>query len=146
MSRLVYAEKWELHTPVRGSGGDYKKDGDKSLVSKGKMVSRDMVESYNSQPNNIIFVIDEEKTKEMNELREANLVSKSEVKTKGAKSSEEVMAEALVKALGKASGSEVDEELDDLLEEAKELGLVIKGRKTIKSVQKKIDEFKKANE
>ena len=145
MSGLVYAEKWELHTPVRGSGGDFRKDGDKTLVGKGKMVSRAMVKSFNDQPNNIIFVIDEDKTKEMNDLREANLVAKSELKAQATVSTEDKLALAIAKAMGGIKPEEDEELLEELLDEAKELGIVLKGRKTVKSVQKKIDEFKANN-
>lgn len=134
---LVFAEKYELLERIAGSDKAYNKKGSKKLVVAGKLISREMAESFNAQENNVLYVFDEEKTKELMELREKNIIAKKEASDIAKMTPAEAIAEGISK-LSKPN----DVELEELLEEAEELGIVIKGRKTVKSVKAKIQEFK----
>ena len=140
-SYLVWAERFELKEISSVANGTYNKEGRKE--SKGsKLIVRSWAIGRNINDNNELYVFDEEKTKEIDEKREAFKLAQSSIK---AEAPEDKIATAIAKALGKGV-PEVNEELEDLIEEAEDLGIVLKGRKTVKSVQKKIDEFKKGNE
>ena len=136
-SYLVWAERFELKELTSVANGTYNKEGRKE--SKGaKLVVRSWAIDRNINDNNELYVFDEEKTTEIDEKREAYKLAQASIKTEAP---EDKIATAIAKALGKIT-PEVDEELEELIEEAADLGIVLKGRKTVKSVQKKIDEFK----
>ena len=143
-SYLVWAEKFELKELTSQANGTYNKEGRKE--SKGsKMVVRSWALGRNINDNNELYIFDEEKTNELESIREVNLQKIADTKASESVSSEDKLAIAIAKAMGGVK-PEVDEELEELIEEAEELGIVLKGRKTIKSVQAKIDKFKEDNE
>ena len=138
-SYLVWAERFELKELTSAANGTYNKEGRKE--SKGsKLIVRSWGVDRNINDNNELYVFDEEETDRLDEIRQANKLKQSSIKTE---TPEDKLAAAMVKAMGGAS-SNVNEELEELIEEAEDLGIVLKGRKTVKSVQKKIDEFKES--
>ena len=78
-STLVLAERWELLTPLRGTKSkEYDPKGQKELKAKKKLVSREFAEYRNTIKNNEIYVLFEDETIELMELREQNIIDNAE--------------------------------------------------------------------
>lgn len=135
-SYLVWAERYKYDSLKSLKDGTYKTDGSKTKQGEGFVV-RSFAVDRNAANNNEVYIFNEEKTSELMLVREENIKKQAKEAEKKTKSMEDVLAEAIVKA-GKTAAP-VDEELEELIEKAEELGIVLKGRKTIKSVQAKID-------
>jgi hypothetical protein len=148
-SYLVWAERFQLMELTSASNGTYNKEGRKE--SKGsKLVVRSWAVDRNINDNNELYVFDEEKTKEIDEKREAIKLAQSSVK---AESSEDKLAAAMVKALGninkpKKEPVKVEDDVDTL-EDLKtiikdnDLGIRISKTDTREKVEAKIKEAQK---
>jgi hypothetical protein len=110
-STLVWAAKYELKVKIPGDSGAYDLNGTKVLVKEGLM-PRNFVESRNEQHNNELFVIDEEKTAELDELREANL-AKSKEKEKAKDVSVTEALQAIASGMSNLAGSKESEEVEE---------------------------------
>lgn len=141
-SKLVWAERFKFTELLSQKDGRYNQQGSRKSFGA-LLVDRAYAVSRNAEKNNEIYVFDEEKTAELMLIRDENIKKQAEEAEKKTKSTEQVLAEAIVKVSN--TSAPVDEELEELIEEAEGLGIVLKGRKTVKSVQKKIDEFKANN-
>lgn len=145
-SYLVWAERFQLMELTSATNGTYNKEGRKE--SKGsKLVVRSWAVDRNINDNNELYVFDEEKTKEIDEKREAIKLEQSQIKVE---SSEDKLAAAMVKALGglgksKEEPVKIEEEVDTL-EDLKtiikdnDLGIRISKSDTREKVEAKIKE------
>lgn len=106
---LVFAEKYELLERKAGTDGEFNKNGSKKLVLGGRMVSEKMVNKFNNTPNNVLYIVDEEKTKELRALRDENLVKNKE-KEAYSKVSTADQIQAIAEGIGKIANSSNDEE------------------------------------
>ena len=116
MSNIVIASKYKLLTRRNGS---YDKDGTKELEQKDKVLNRSYVENRNKHDNNELYVIDEEKTKEILKLREVEIEENSIKRKKeslGQSDLIDVMAQMAntLKQTRKTVKEEITDELDEL--------------------------------
>ena len=116
MSNIVIASKYKLLTRRNGS---YDKDGTKELEQKDKVLNRSYVENRNEHDNNELYVIDEEKTKEILKLREVEIEENSIKRKKeslGQSDLIDVMAQMAntLKQTRKTVKEEITDELDEL--------------------------------
>lgn len=97
MSNLVLAERWELKVPVGIKAGTWKVGGDKKLIMKKKLVSRDYVKSrlkagemkdkngdviQGVRSNNELYILHEDETEKLMEQREKNIKAQAEAARK----------------------------------------------------------------
>jgi hypothetical protein len=148
-SYLVWAERFQLMELTSAANGTYNREGRKE--SKGsKLVVRTWAQDRNINDNNELFVFDEEKTDELDVIRQANKLKQSAVKTE---TQEDKLAAAMVKALGMVNAPapakvEVETEVDDLEDlktiiKENDLGIRISKTDTRDKVEAKIKEAQK---
>lgn len=77
-SQFVVAERYQLLEAVSVKEGLYKKDGMKKLVHTPKVLKRSYVEEQNAQLNAVHYVIDEEASAKLDDLREKNRLKNKE--------------------------------------------------------------------
>ena len=139
-SYLVWAERFTYDSIKSVKDGTYRTDGSKTSKGSG-LVVRSYATQRNLVDNNEVYVFDEEKTSELMLIRQENINKQAEDRANKTVSTEDKLANAMIKAINKSKEPvESNEELEELIEKAEGLGIVLKGRKTIKSVQAKIDE------
>ena len=145
-SYLVYARCYKLMELTSAANGTYNKSGRKELISE-KLVQRAWASDRNINDNNELYVFDEEKTDELDVIRQANKLKQSAVKTETA---EDKLANAMIKAMGMAKAAPVEAEVEvDDLEDLKtiikenDLGIRVAKTDTREKVEAKIKEAQK---
>ena len=147
-SYLVWAERFQLMELTSAANGTYNKSGRKE--SKGsKLIVRSWGIDRNINDNNELYVFDEVETDRLDEIRQANKLKQSAVKTE---TQEDKLAAAMVKALGMVNApapgpgpAKVEDDLEDLKTIIKEndLGIRISKTDTRDKVEAKIKEAQK---
>ena len=148
-SYLVWAERFQLMELTSASNGTYNKSGRKE--SKGsKLIVRSWGVDRNINDNNELYVFDEVETDRLDEIRQANKLKQSSIKTE---TQEGKLAAAMVKALGMVNAPapakvEVETEVDDLEDlktiiKENDLGIRISKTDTRDKVEAKIKEAQK---
>ncbi len=81
-TQMVVASRYELEArdTRKDSPWDYQQDGQKKLLQEDKFLKRSYVEERNSQNNNELYIIDEEKTKEYYKIREKSIIANKDKK------------------------------------------------------------------
>ena len=149
-SHLVWAERFTLLELKSQREGTYNLNGSKKSQGA-NLVVRSFAVARNAVNNSEIYIFDENKTDEINIIREANIIKNVEEENKKNISSEDAMAAALVKALGKATGTPTPEKTikEDTLEDLKiiikdnDLGIRISKGDSREKVETKIKEAQK---
>lgn len=128
---MVYATKYRLTSRVNGK---FKKDGDRDDLG-GKQVQRKWVEIQNSNPNNILWVIDEEKSLEIAEIRKVNIAKQTEAKKRDSMGTAD-MSDAIGAAIGKALGGKATPPKEDNTELAELKAKLAASEEEVKKLQK----------
>lgn len=75
---MVVASKWRLQVAISAKHGEYDKDGQKKQLKSRIVIPRAKAMQDNEAKNNILWIIDEEATKEFYAQREKNINRKAE--------------------------------------------------------------------
>ncbi len=105
---MVIADRYQLLVPKNLKKGEYDKNGAKKLMRKGIQLSRRYVEGRNQKVNNELYVIDEEATAKLPELRAAKLKKRVEAKAMENVSPVEILGK-LSSNIEKIAGKNVEE-------------------------------------
>ena len=79
---MILAEQYKLKVPIVGSGGAYEVDGQRELVNKKKLIPLEWAIERNKSPNSEYFKFYEEETKELEVIRQKNVIKNAENKRK----------------------------------------------------------------
>lgn len=95
---MVVASKYQLLTRINGQ---YKEDGDKKLIFEDRVVSEDTVTRANTEHRghgNIMWVVNEEKTAELPNMREEKALQ-MQAKSQAEAASKDDLAKAIIRNL-----------------------------------------------